>query len=86
MSVAQIILILLSLLLSAFTLAANLFIEYKLIKTRRTIFKLDDVMIICFLCIMPILNLFMLLAVTFRTWAYYDLSNIVTKYIRGEKE
>jgi hypothetical protein len=79
------LLILGSLLFSTFVFAGHMYIEYKEIKSRTSTFKLEDVLIMAFLSFLPIVNLFMLLSLVFRTWRAFNLNNAITNFIRNEK-
>lgn len=80
-----VLLILGSLFLSILAFLGHVYIEYTLIKKYLSKFKLEDVVIIAILSFIPIVNLFMLFSLIFRTWSVFDLNNIITELIRKEK-
>lgn len=80
-----VLLILGSLFLSILAFLGHMYIEYTLIKKYLSKFKLEDVVIIAILSFIPIVNLFMLFSLIFRTWFVFDLNNIITELIRKEK-
>ena len=78
------LLILGSLLLSTFVFAGHTYFEYRQIKNRTARFRLEDALLIVFICFVPIANLLMLLSLLFRAWQSFDLNTKITNMIRGE--
>lgn len=74
-----------SLLFSTFVFTAHAYLDIKEIRDHRSRFKLEDFLLLFFICYFPIGNILMAVSILFRVWSLYDLNNVLTELIRKEK-